>query len=353
MSGEVRSLRGRVAEFCRNSLTQGVEAVRAAMFASLSVVARHMPRPAARWLAGLYQSLLAFSPIGGRARAAMAATFPAEREIGKLTANWLGRPFRDHVMAVQIASERDFAHDYTIEMRNAPAMLNDPEASFIMASGHFSRGAMMALYLRGAINKRIATVVAPMARSKDFRGLRVRLQMRAMRAGITFVSKGEVDIVDVAGKSFLVRLLRHLRDPGGAVIIATDASWGANETGGHTRSFAGYAEQSFALGTARLARLSQRPVVACVPFLDGNRRIVVDWSPVIPAPARDDAEADVRITNEILDWIERRIGERPDQYVLSFGRDRRWSATAQCWLDGEAPEAPVRAAPVKTAKYAS
>jgi hypothetical protein len=39
----------------------------------------------------------------------------------------------------------------------------------------------------------------------------------------------------------------------------------------------------------------------------------MDWSPVIPAPARDDTDADIRITNEILDWISRRIGERPDQ----------------------------------------
>jgi hypothetical protein len=63
---------------------------------------------------------------------------------------------------------------------------------------------------------------------------------------------------------------------------------------------------------------------------------------VIQPPARDDEAADVRITNEILDWIERRIGERPDQYVESFGHDRRWSPTAKCWIGNEQAPAPAR-----------
>ena len=335
-------------EICRSTLAQGVEAIRAAMFAMLGAVARHGPRSWALWLAGFFQSLLAISPMGVRARQVMRVTFPAEKhKIAKLAANWLGRPFRDHVLAVRIASGREPVHDWAIESRNAPVLLDEPDASFIIATGHFSREAMTGLYLPRVINKRLATVVAPMTQSKDPRGLRVRLQMREMRNGIKFVRNGDVDIADVAGKSFLVRLLRHLRDPGGAVIIATDAAWGSNHTGGYTRSFAGFAAQSFALGTARLARLSQRPIVACVPFLDGDQRVVMEWSPVIPAPARDDEGADIRITNEILDWIERRIGERPDQYVLSFGHDRRWSPVAKCWVDGEPADAPLRAEAAK------
>lgn len=353
MQGEKRSFKEKAVDICRNALTQSVEAIRAAMFATLSVVARHLPRSWALGLANFFQSILAISPIGGRARRVMAATFPSECNIKKLTADWLGRPFRDHVMAVRIASAHEPLEGWTIETRNAPWILKDAEASFIIASGHFSREAMTALYLPWVVNRRLATVVAPMTQSKDPRGLRVRLQMREMRAGIKLVRNGDVDIAEVAGKSFLVRLLHHLRDPGGAVIIATDASWGANHTGGYTRPFAGYAEQSFALGTARLARLSQRPIVTCVPFLDGDRRIVVDWSPVIPAPERDDADADIRVTNEILDWIERRIGERPDQYVLSFGRDRRWSSTAKCWIDGEAAEPTQRSAAVRAERYAN
>jgi lauroyl/myristoyl acyltransferase len=182
-----------------------------------------------------------------------------------------------------------------------------------------------------------------MTQAKTPQGLRVRLQMRELRKGIDLVRDGDVDIAEVAGRAFLVRLLRHLRDPGGVVVIAADAAWHGEKDGGYTRPFAAFSAQTFHLGTARLARLSQRPIVTCVPFLDDDQRVVVEWSPVIAPPARDDEEADVRITNEILDWIERRIGERPGQYVESFGHDRRWSTTAKCWIGKDAEPARLRA----------
>ncbi len=352
MPGEVRSFWVGAVQTCRNTLTQGIEAFRAALFAMLGAAARHLPRSWALALASATQSILAISPMGMRARQVMRSTFPSERNVAKLAANWLGRPFRDHVIAVRIASKREQLSDWKIEMRGGPAMLDDPNQSYIIATGHFSREAMTVLYLPWIMKRRLATVVAPMATSKDARGWRVRLQMREIRDGIRIVRDGDVDIAEVAGKSFLVRLLHHLRDSGGVVMIATDAAWGSQHIGGYSRPFAGFAAQSFALGTARLARLSQRPIVACVPFLDGDRRIVMDWSPVIPAPDRNDSEADVRITNEILDWIERRIGERPDQYVLSFGQDRRWSPVTQSWTDGERAEAPVRAEAARATPHA-
>ncbi len=233
-------------------------------------------------------------------------------------------------------------------MRGAPALLQDPSQSFIVATGHFSREAMSVLYAPWLLPFRLATVVAAMTQSGTPRGLRVRLQMRELRKGMETARSGDIDIAEVAGKAFLVRLLRHLRDPGGAVIIATDAAWHGERDGGYTRPFAAFSEQTLHLGTARLARLSQRPIVVCVPFLDGDQRVVMEWSPVIAPPAREDEAADIRVTNEILDWIERRIGERPGQYVESFGQDRRWSATAKTWIGKEDEPAKVRGA--KTSK---
>lgn len=334
MPSEMRSVRAGVAHSCHDVLTQAMEAFRAILFALLGFAARRLPRSWAMGLAGAVQSLLMVSPLGMRARQVVRATFPAQRDVA-IAARWIGRPFRDHVVAARIASKREKTSDWTVEMRGAPAFLDDPTQSFIIATGHFSREAMTALYLPQVIRRRLATIVAPMTQTKDALGVRVRLQMREMRRGIEVVRDGDVDIADVAGKSFLVRLLHHLRDPGGAVIIATDAAWGSHHTGGYTRPFAGFASQTFALGTARLARLSQCPIVTCVPFVDGDQRVILDWGPVIPAPARGDSEADIRITNEILDWIERRIGERPDQYVLTFGQGRYWSSVAQCWVGGK------------------
>lgn len=351
----MRSVWARGARLRRTALTQAVEAFRAGLFMMLRAAALTLPRSWAYALASAVGSLLAASPIGMRARKGMRATFPGQR-IDDLVADWLGRPFRDHVNAVRIAARLERSREWTIDMRGAPELLNDPRQSFIMATGHFSREAMSCIYMPWILKRPLATVIAPMTEAKTPRGLRVRLQMREMVNGIRAMREGDVDIAEVAGSSFLVRLLRHLREPGGAVVIASDASWGAGKGDGVTRPFAGYASQAFAVGTARLARLSQTPIVTCVPFLVGDRHIVMEWSPVIPAPDRNDTDADVRITNEILDWIERRIGERPDQYVLSFGAERRWSSVARCWVDdlqasNDSARAP--AAPARTAKSAS
>ncbi|MEQ1817805.1 MAG: hypothetical protein ABL871_04280 [Terricaulis sp.] len=354
----MRSLWASGARLSRGVLTQAVEAVRALLFIILRTATLILPRAWAYGLAKAVQAMLAASPIGMRARKDMRTALPGQR-VNDIAADWLGRPFRDHVNATRVASRLERSREWTVDMRGAPAFLNDPNQSFIIATGHFSREAMSCIYMPWILPHRLATVIAPMTQAKTPRGLRVRLQMREMIGGIRSMRDGNVDIAEVAGKSFLVRLLHHLREPGGVVVIASDASWGAEKGGGLTRPFAGYASQTFALGTARLARLSQTPIVTCVPFLVSDRHLIMEWSPVIPAPDRDDTEADVRITNEILDWMERRIGERPDQYVLWLGADRQWSSVARCWGDadrrevsndaGAPPPAMVAAKTVKSA----
>ena len=353
----MRSVWARGARLRRNALTQAVEAFRAGLFIMLRTAALTLPRSWAYAMASAVGSLLAASPIGMRARRDMRETFPGQR-VDDLVADWLGRPFRDHVNATRVAARIERSREWTVDMRGAPDLLNDPRQSFIMATGHFSREAMSCVYMPWILPRRLATVIAPMTQAKTPRGLRVRLQMREMVDGIRAMREGDVDIAEVAGKSFLVRLLHRLREPGGVVVIASDASWGAEKGDGVTRPFAGYASQTFALGTARLARLSQTPIVTCVPFLASDRHIIMEWSPVIPPPARNDIDADAHTTNEILDWIERRIGERPDQYVLSFGSERRWSSVARCWVDDRHPQAsndsaPPPTPPARTAKSAS
>lgn len=344
MPSGTRSVWGGSRRSARHTLAQTQEAFRASLFLALGLVARRFPRRIAYTFADIIRAILVLSPLGVRARQVMRATFPSQpHKIAPLAAEWLERPFRDHVNAVRIASGREDVGLWDVEMRDAPAMLNDPSQSFIIATGHFSRQATAVLYVSKLVPKRLATVVAPMTQAKTPQGFRVRLQMRELRKGIEMARVGDVDIADVAGKGFLVRLLHHLREPGGAVIIATDAAWHGEQGGGYSRPFAGFAKHSFHLGTAGLARLSQRPIVVCVPYLDGDRRVVMEWSPVIQPPARGDVDADVRITNEILDWIERRIGERPGQYIEGFGHDRRWSPTAKCWIGrDETSPAPVR-----------
>jgi lauroyl/myristoyl acyltransferase len=201
---------------------------------------------------------------------------------------------------------------------------------------------MSALYVPRIIPKRLATVIAEIEpKPKSARARRLRLQLAEMVDGIRRLRNGDVEIVRVNGGSIFGKLLNVLRGPGGVVIIATDASWPTSKPGGFERPFASFASHGFALGTARMARLAQCPIVTCVPFLDEQGGVTLQWGEVIPAPDRKDADADLRISNLILDDMERAVGSRPGQYVQPIGHERSWDAVARCWrseMTAAAPE---------------
>src|SRR5262249_55586447 len=101
-------------------------------------------------------------------------TFPGQ-STDRLATAWLGRPFRDHVNAARVVAGLEHGDEWTVEMRGAPAFLDDQSQSFIMATGHFSREAMSCIYMPWIVRRRLATVIAPMTKAKTPRGLRVRL----------------------------------------------------------------------------------------------------------------------------------------------------------------------------------
>jgi hypothetical protein len=211
-------------------------------------------------------------------------------------------------------------------------MLSEPGASFIVATGHFSREAMTSVYIPRIIPKTIATVIAKPGLEGGPRGLRLKLQLGEIMRGIRHVREGDVDIVEVGEASVVGALRRHLRRPNTAVVIAVDAH-APSKAGAYQRPFAGHAVQNFALGTAMLSRLTQRPILPCVSYLDEAGRVVIEWSAPIAAPARTDPEADERITSAILDIFEHAVGLRPGQYVQPIGEGRVWNAAAEQWRD--------------------
>lgn len=309
------------------------EAYRLVWLLLLYPVAAYLPRRTALSLANFAGWGLSISPIGARVRQSFCVMFGlAPREAGALAQEHLARPFRDYVIARRTIEGREVPSRWRVESRCEPEILKQPGQSLIIAAGHFSRQAMGGLYLPHLIPKRLATVVAPMRAASGIKGLRVRLQLGALERGIRLVRDNDLDIVEIGGASPVTGLLRRLRTPDGAAIIAADALWPKQAPGGIERPFAGYATSTYALGAARLARLSQCPVVTCVPYLDKDGVIILEWGRLIAPPARDDEEADLRITNIILDTIERAIGRRPGQYVLPFGHERRWDSVAGRWV---------------------
>jgi lauroyl/myristoyl acyltransferase len=306
--------------------------VRVSAFLILRPIA-YLPRRPAFAAADAIGFLYSLSPMGARVRRSMSIAFPSG-DAAALAREWMTRPFRDYVSMSRILARRDNVGLRPIESRGAPALLREPGQSVIVATGHFSREPMECLYAACVIPKKLATVVAALDRSSlKPRALRLRVQFGMMVDAIRAIREGDVEILHVGRPGLVTRMVKHLKQPDTVVIISSDAVLaGGREVGLH-RPFAGHAMVDFALGTARLSRLSQRPIVVCVPFLDTEGRTVLDWSDPIPAPARDDESADDRVTNAVVDFLERAVGLRPGQYVLPIGDQRRWSETAMCWVD--------------------
>lgn len=299
-------------------------------FSSLDLASAVLPRSWALSLADAIGILAALSPVGRRAATRMGAMFGATKAVA-IARERLTRPFRDHVIMARIANEREGAGNWRIESLNEPALLRDPNATFIVAAGHLARESSIAAYLPTVVPHKLAAVMAPVHKhGSGMRGLRLNVQFGRMADALKRVRNGDVEIVEVGQPRIVQRLVTHLKQTGACVFIAADAPW-PSAKGGVARPFAGRALQNYALGTARLARMSQRPIISCVPVLEEGR-IVLHWGAPIAPPASDDQSADTRITHALLDELERAIGRHPGQYVLSIGHERRWDGEHERWL---------------------
>ena len=322
--------------------TQLEEALLLILFVLLRPAATLLPRRWALALADLAGLLLAASPTIGRGtRRQMRAAFGSQQPF-QLSRAWLRRPFVDYVVLQRLLAGREDVSQWRVEERFVEAthaLQQDPRQSLIVATGHFARQAMLAVYLSELIPRKLAAVVAGLdRRSLAPKALRLRLQLGQMLDTLRFARRGDVELIDVGPSGTTTRLLRHLEHPGAAVVIAADAPWPRDRPGNHQRAFAGRAHQTFAMGTARLSRLAQCPIVICVPILEEDERIVLEWGPPIAPSPMDDAEADARVTDMLLDEIERAIGRRPEQYVLPIGGERRWDPVAERWTAALPPE---------------
>jgi lauroyl/myristoyl acyltransferase len=155
------------------------------------------------------------------------------------------------------------------------------------------------------------------------------IRLRELHRAITRLRPHDSEIV-VTGRHDRLRdrLVERLRWPGQVMVIAIDAY---GTIGSHVRPFAGDLSRPFAIGTAKIARLSQCPIVPGVPVLLGPHRVAIHWGPIIHPPAVYDVDADQRVTNLVLTFLETAVGLRPDQYVLPLNNEREWDGRAMRW----------------------
>jgi lauroyl/myristoyl acyltransferase len=250
----------------------------------------------------------------------------------QLAWEWLRRPFLDFVMLKRVWYGREDVSKWRIVEQNSDevARLRETGESFIVATGHFQRVALLATACpRLAPGNWVQVGLPPPSEIRSLNDWRIRLQYGTMLDVLSSAwSRSFEYAFTKSSQSTAMLLYERLRKPGNIVSIHVDAPWPQSPTGSYARSFAGLTSRDFSTGAAQLASLAQCPIVSCVYWQEDDGTLVLRWgSPIQPA----DNEIDTM--NRLIDTLEVAIGERPTQYVLYTGCDRRWNATTKRWED--------------------
>ena len=297
----------------------------------LRPAADHLSRDFAGRIADLVGALSARTPHGRRVAGEFERAFGAGSG-ARIAAGWFARPFRDFAALQQVARGRCLIEAWGVRERipAAAERIRDSGSPYVVATGHFSREAVLHLYVPSAIPGRLSTLVARLpGRSRHPAARRVRLQCGTSLRAVACV-RPQTRFVYVREAGQAAEALNELRRPEGALLAAVDATaW----RGPLVRPFAGRRSREFALGTARLARLAGCPILPCVPYLDDEGGVVLEWGEPIPPPARRDRLADRDVTSAVLDVLEVGVGRRPDQYVVPTRGERRWNPATATWRD--------------------
>lgn len=243
------------------------------------------------------------------------------------------RPLADFVILNRLLYGREDVVKWTIIEKNADgiARLRATGKSFIIATGHFGRAAFAPMYFSGIIPGRRIHVGAPIPSAVSTLAERqARLQYSVTMRALSSLLDRVDDVVYVSPqhRSPALPIYKKLRRGGTVVYVHVDAPWAWRKSDGgvHVRPFLGNRRREFATGVARLAQLAKCPIITCVPYLESDGTVVLEWG--APFMAGDD---EVATTDCLLDVLEVAVGNRPDHYVLPVGRDRRWSCQRQRW----------------------
>ncbi len=304
----------------------------------LRVAAIILPKSWARMVAKFMGLFLALSPQTGKHTYwNFRRTFRAHRwQSFRLAQQWLTRPFVDHVVLVRICHGREILDEWKIIEHNAEPirLLMESGEPLIVATGHFAREAFWTVYRESVLPAFLLGFRAQIPVQRTLYGRRMRIQFGTIVETMNHVRPVNREwIVVGTGASAMESLIDGLQQPRRVVVIPINGPWEGGRPGSFARPFAGHQSRIFAIGAARLARLTQANVVSCVQWVDEDGHAVIEWGAIIPPPEEGNKAAEISIMNRLLDPFEVAIGKRPTQYVLPIGADRQWNPSVQSWED--------------------
>jgi lauroyl/myristoyl acyltransferase len=276
----------------------------------------------------------------------------------------LAFPRKDLLYLARFACGRDALADWRIERSGVDELeqLLARGQSVVLTTGHFSmagstlRRVVLPRRSMSLVGEPVPWQLSPFRlRLRLGTGVRMRARARALQVLPPEVGASprqyvadrwtrghDPDAVPARLPAVQEAMLAHLAEPGALLVVAVDAAWPKPHA--LRRPFAGLGEQPFATGAARTARLAQCPIVPYVITLGQTPRTVhIEFGAAIAPAAADDAAADARVTNRLLDWLEVRIGRNAEQYLALVGWDRHWDTTTEQWR-GEPAALPTRVA---------
>lgn len=300
----------------------------------LAPAARLLPKSWAFALAEATSLLLMALPSPG-----MVTYWRMRRAFGRdrvcsfqLAWGWVARPFRDFVTLKRVLYGREDVARWRIIERYSEevAGLRESGQSFIVATAHFERAALLGIACPRVTPGNLVTVGHPPPRKiRSLLNLRLRIQYGTMLKALSSAwrRRGEFAFTG-SGQSAASLIYQRLREDGNIVSIHVDAPWPKGPTGSYSRPFAGLRKREFSTGAAQLAALTRRPIVSCTYWQQDDRTVVIEWG----SPIRH-VENETDTMNRLIDDLEAAIGQRPMQYLFDIGGMRRWNETRHRWED--------------------
>jgi hypothetical protein len=305
----------------------------------LRPAAHALPRKVALLMADSLGLFLLVLPDPGRETYIETRTAFAKGRFASFRLAWrrLALPFRDFVVHERLITERESALDWRITQRHTDGIdsLRKSEESYILVSGHFTKESSLCLASPQASRNRfflISVEDAPKGKA-SLHDRRVQIQLGQFNDALSSCWGRDVQILTRGGDlRSATRIYNCLREPGNVIMIAADAEWSKDLVGSYVRPFAGMKTRAFSMGAVQLARLTRRPLISCVSWLSDDGSVVLEWGDVIRIDGKD-SSGEVAAMNSLLDGLELAVGERPDQYYLDIGDNRRWNPRERKWED--------------------
>lgn len=257
-------------------------------------------------------------------------------ELFRLTVKYIALPFKDYTVCKMIISGRESVAEWPISENNKDAIneLLNSGRSFIVANGHFTRQAYLALFRRDVAPSRLIQVTLPPNPETGWKAYdhRIELQLGTSLAAAQSLRPDDLTYSVVTKDQHIFHTMRrHLKMARGIVMINIDAPWEGKDENTLSRPFAGFSNRKFAKGVIELARISGCPIVSCITYVNTDGSITIQWGDPIYVSADSQPAEGVAHLNHLLDVIENAVGRRPDQYLMPIGSDRSWDKERSCW----------------------